>query len=221
MALGWRKDYIRYQGFFLNVYSAYKNRQDVKVFMELLLTLGTIAILVVFALRPTIITIIELVNQINAKEELIAKMDQKIQNLATAQSLYAKESKRIGLLNFAIPTSPNPDKLMQQLQGVTAKNAVAVTSISIGEVELLGDDVSFSKKRSRGVELPEGAKSVDFSINAAGDYNLVKAFLSDLEKTLRPTVFNSFTIIASDDGVFTLSTRASAKSAYYEIEQEE
>ena len=218
MALGWRKDYIRYQGFFLNVYSAYKNRQDVKVFMELLLTLATIGILVVLALRPTITTIIELVNQINAKEELIAKMDQKIQNLATAQTLYAKESKRIDLLNSAIPTSPDPDKLMQQLQGVTAKNQVAVTSISVGEVELLGDGVV--KKKSKGVTLPEGAKSLDFSVNAAGDYNLIKNLLSDLEKTLRPTVFDNFTIVASDDDIFTLSTRTSAKSAYYEEEQE-
>ncbi len=219
MALGWRKNYIRYQGFFLNVYSAYKNRQDVKVFMELLLTLATIGILAVLALRPTITTIIELVNQINAKEELIAKMDQKIQNLATAQTLYAKESKRIDLLNSAIPTSPDPDKLMQQLQGVTAKNQVAVTSISVGEVELLGDGV-IKKKKSKGVTLPEGAKSLDFSVNAAGDYNLIKNLLSDLEKTLRPTVFDNFTIVASDDDIFTLSTRTSAKSAYYEEGQE-
>ncbi len=220
MALGWRRDYIRYQGFFLNVYSAYKNRQDVRVFMELLLTLATIAILVVFALRPTILTIIELVNQINAKEELIAKMDQKIQNLATAQSLYARESKRIGLLNSAIPTSPDPDKLMQQLQGVAAKNAVTVSSISVGEVVLLGEGTTQKKGRGRGIELPEGAKSIDFSVNATGDYNLVKALLSDLEKTLRPTVFDSFTISASGDDTFTLSARTSAKSAYYEEGQE-
>ena len=221
MALGWRKNYIRYQGFFLNVYSAYKNRQDVKVFMELLLTLVTITILVLFALRPAVITIIELVNQINAKEELIAKMDQKIQNLATAQSLYAKESKRIGLLNSAIPTSPDPDKLMQQLQGVTARNGVAVTNISIGEVELLKEGVTTVKTRKGAKVLPEGAKSIDFSINASGDYSLIKTLLSDLENTLRPTVFDNFTIVASDGDVFTLSTRTSAKSAYYEIEQEE
>ena len=39
MALGWRKDYLRYRSYFLNIVSVYKQRRDLKAFLELILTL--------------------------------------------------------------------------------------------------------------------------------------------------------------------------------------
>ena len=42
MAVGWRKDYTRYQRYFLNLFAVYKNRDDVKAFLEIVLSLATI-----------------------------------------------------------------------------------------------------------------------------------------------------------------------------------
>ena len=81
MAGGWRSNYLRYRSFFLNIYNVYKRRPDLKMFMEILLSLGTISFFAAFALRPTALTIVDLLEQIDEKETTIEKMDQKIQNL--------------------------------------------------------------------------------------------------------------------------------------------
>ena len=157
MAAGWRKDYDRYRGFFLDTYSVYKDRQSIKVFLELLLSIVAIALFAVFALKPTIITIIDLTKQIKAKEEVIATMDTKIQNLATAQTTYAQELRRIGMLNTAVPDTSEPHRLIQQVQGITAKNNLQINSASIKAATLKGVDVTLVDSE---VVVQEGAKSL-------------------------------------------------------------
>jgi hypothetical protein len=115
MALGWRKDYLRYRSYFLNIVNVYKQRRDVKAFLELILTLVTISFFALFALKPTLLTIIELLREIEAKEETVEKMDTKIQNLQQAQTLYIQEAARIKLLETAIPDKPAPDLFVRQI----------------------------------------------------------------------------------------------------------
>jgi hypothetical protein len=60
MALGWRQGYSRYRAYFLNIYNLYKQRPDLRMFLEILLSLGAIAIFAAFAVRPTALTIVQL-----------------------------------------------------------------------------------------------------------------------------------------------------------------
>ena len=69
MAGGWKTDYARYRGYFQNAITAAQKKQDLKMFLEILLTLSTIIIFISLALRPTLITISELVRDIDSKEE--------------------------------------------------------------------------------------------------------------------------------------------------------
>ena len=106
MALGWRKDYLRYRSYFLNIVGVYKQRKDLRMFLELLLTLVTVSFFAAFALRPTLLTIIELLKEIDTKEETLTKMSTKIQNLQQAQTLFLQEQSRISLLETTIPDTP-------------------------------------------------------------------------------------------------------------------
>ncbi|MCK4588646.1 hypothetical protein KAT60_02400, partial [Candidatus Woesebacteria bacterium] len=88
MALGWRRGYLRYKSYFLNVIVVYKRRKDLRMFLEITLSLVTISFFAVFALKPTLLTIAELTKEIKTKEETVAKMDEKIQNLERGQQIY-------------------------------------------------------------------------------------------------------------------------------------
>ena len=81
MNQSWRREYLRYKSYFLNVMGRYKERADVKVYLEILLSLATISVFAIFALRPTILTIAGLLKEIETKKETLAKMDEKISNL--------------------------------------------------------------------------------------------------------------------------------------------
>ena len=195
MALGWRKDYLRYQSYFLNIVNLYKRRRDLKAFLELILTLITISFFALFALKPTLLTIIELLREIEKKEETVNKMNTKIQNLQQAQTLYIQEETRIKLLETAVPDKPAPDLFVRQIEGLATSYPVNLLGITIGEVTLLGEE---KEKRPKGElqPLPEGSKGIAFSISIAGSYQEMVNFLSALEDTRRPVIIDALNILS-------------------------
>src|SRR3989304_278866 len=99
---GWRGNYLRYKSYFLNVVGQYRERADIKAYIEILLSLATISIFAVFALRPTLLTIAELIKEIDTKKQTLIKMEDKIENLSSAHTLYDRERSRINILLTSI-----------------------------------------------------------------------------------------------------------------------
>ncbi len=54
MQTGWKKDYTRYKDFFLNVLNAYNNKPNLKIYLELFLSLTTIVAFSIFAINQFI-----------------------------------------------------------------------------------------------------------------------------------------------------------------------
>jgi len=195
MALGWRKDYLRYRSYFLNIVNVYKQRQDFKAFLELILTLATVSFFALFALKPTILTVIELLKEIDAKEKTVEKMNTKIQNLQQAQTLYVQEETKIKLLETAIPDDPAPDLFVRQIEGLATSYPVNLLGITIGEVTLLGEE-KVKKSTDKLQPLPEESKGINFSISIAGSYQGLVNFLSALEDMRRPVKIDALNIIS-------------------------
>lgn len=195
MALGWKKQYLRYKGFFLNILAVYKNRQDVKIFLELILSLTTVSFFAIFALRPTLVTIAQVVKDNRTKEETITAMDEKIQNLRLAQEVYNKETSRIPLIRSSIPLFPQPEMFVRQIEGLASKNAVSIIGFNINSVTLVGQKES--KQQTIPSVLPENARGLEFSISASGNYSSLKNFLTELENLRRPVKIISTTLNAS------------------------
>jgi len=194
MALGWKKDYLRYKELFLKLLIVYKKRNDVRMFLEIILSLVTITVFSVFALRPTLLTISQLIKDNKEKQETVNKMEQKIKNIQLAQQKYESYLDKISIIEQAVPNTPTPESLLRQIQGIAFKNFVNVVGSSVNEVALIGTDSKKSKEEIK--NLPEGVKSLTFSVNVAGPYLSLYQFLSDLENSRRPIVINSVNIIS-------------------------
>ena len=193
MGTGWKTDYARYRGYFQNAITTAQKKQDVKMFLEVLLTLSAIIIFVTLALRPTLITISELVKDIDSKQEVVDQMDVKLSNLRQAQTLLDQEARRIALLDTAVPTQPDPDKFAVQVEGASAYNQTQLMGLSIDELVLLGDE----KKRSRSQQedtLPQGANSLIFSFNNQGEFASLQNLISYLENMRRPIQIDTLNI---------------------------
>ena len=185
MALGWRKDYARYKGFFLNIVDFYKQKKDLLMFLEILLSMATIAIFSVFAIKPTAITIIELMKEIKSKEEELARMDNKLADLKNAQANYSKEAERIQLLDTAVPLNPAPVTFFRQIQGISSNDSANLESASIDEVVLVGD-VKVKKSKGEQESLPSGAEGISFYFDFKANFSALQSILSDLEYLRRP-----------------------------------
>lgn len=180
MPLGWREQYQRYKEFYLNIQSLYKRRADLRAFLEISLSLTTIIIFMLFALKPTALTIISLYNQIQEKRQVTASLGQKLSDLQTADSVFGQNKNYIDDIDASIGTTAQPDAVTQQVEALGIKDSVSVINVSIGEVDIIGSSTS-SKSVSENTPLPDNAKEMPIAINVSGNYQDLVAFLNDLE----------------------------------------
>ncbi len=192
MGPAWRRNYTRYRRLFLTSFSRYKERQDIKIFLEILLSLLTISLFSLLALRPTLITIAELITEIESKKETVAVMGAKIEDLGRAQKLYDQEVSKIRLLDNSVPKDPAPDAFIRQIEGLSAKHSVGVLTMDLDEVVLLRKD-----KPSKNIEDQD---QISFSVSVSADYLQLFNFLSDLEKMRRPLDIHSLSMGTSTTG---------------------
>lgn len=187
MALGWRGQYYRYREFFLNILELYKKKQDLRMFLEIILSLTTVTIFLLFALKPTVVTITNLLKEIAEKETTVAKLDEKIRNLSVARNVYEEEVGDVPLIESSVPDLPNPDLFVGQVQELANKNSVGVLGISVGETILLGKNTA--KKSANSIDLkplPSPANEMTVSISINGTFPNLLSFIKDLESSRRP-----------------------------------
>jgi hypothetical protein len=185
MAVHWRKDYLRYKRYFLNVVDFYNQRPDFKAFIELILSLSTISVLGVFAIRPTLLTVAQLYKKIEAKEQVLAEMDRKVEDLTQARSVYEQEKSRIELLKSAVPDEPEPDRYVRQVEGLIGKNSADYMGLSVNEVALLGTNQG-EIIAAEGTALPTETRGLSNSISLENEYSVLKSFILDSERIRRP-----------------------------------
>jgi len=154
------------------------------MFLEILLSLITITVFSIFALKPTLLTISQLIKDNREKEETINKMEQKIKNIATAQNIYNQNIEKISLIEQAIPNTP------------AYTNSVTVIGSSVNEVVLIGEEKK--KKNKNEIEnLPKNVSTITFSVNLTGPYLSLYSFLFNLENSRRPLIIDNININSS------------------------
>lgn len=197
MAQGWRKDYLRYKGFFLDILAIYNSKPNLKTYLELMLSLGTIMIFAVYAIKPTVLTIVELNNEIKSKENTVSLLIQKITNLKTASNILQKESQDLEFIENAVPSNADVEQLINQIEKIAVNNSVAIRNLSSSNVFLKGN----SDKKIEN-ELP-----LSFSIT--GNYQNLFQFLQTIETFRRPFKIDSFVFnsnITADNEKFIVLT---------------
>ncbi len=217
---GWRANYLRYRSYFLNVAGRYKERADIKAYIEMLLSLATISVFAVFALRPTILTIADLIKEIDTKRITIEKMQDKIDNLEGAQTLYDRERSKINVLLATIPDKPNPEVFARQIEGLSQKYSLNILEISAGEAVILGTG---TVKDEKGLDpLPEGSSGLSVSMGGTTGldrFGAILGLITDFEKLRRPAKIDSIQIktSASKEESKFLEIYIKARLPYYRI----
>lgn len=203
MTTPWQQSNQLYRRYARNLALIYQKRQDVKMFTELLLTLSVTVLFALFAIRPTIITIVELNKDIESKDVINQKLDSKIQALNQADVLYGNNITTIEIIDQAIPEDPYPAVYSRQIEGIAKKHNVKIMGMGTEDVPLVAtpetpDEVPLELVPVVTDSFPPEAKSFDFRINLSGDYQNVVSFLSDLENLRYPIFEDSISIQISD-----------------------
>ena len=197
MANNWKNDYMRYKDFFLNVLQVYYAKPNIKIYLELILSLTTIIIFSIFAIKPTILTIIELNKEIQTKENTIAEINQKLIDLQKANDIMQSESEKLARIETAIPSSASPENIILEMERLANKNSLQILNLSMSEVTIMGNEKLKKKGADNLEKLPLEADELPFNVSLSGSYQNLVLLISDIENQIRPVKIDSLTINTS------------------------
>lgn len=182
-----------------------------RVSFELFLTVGLILFLGFFAIKPTIVTMSDLLKEIETKKELDNNLTKKIAALQTAQSEYIKVEPQIDLLNYAIPEQPQIILSTKLIEKIAAESKVVIKSLNISE---LPDDIDPNTPFSQ-----KSKQSVNISANISGDYVSIRQFVEALRNSRKSFVIESIVFALEEDrGNKKLSANVTIEAPYFGIE---
>ncbi|KUK79451.1 MAG: hypothetical protein XD95_0374 [Microgenomates bacterium 39_7] len=148
-------------------------------------TLFLTTFFIIFAIRPTVITIFELLAEIKAREELNQKLGTKIDQIFAAQTLYNQIYDRLYLLDQALPTNPDFAHFSQTLEGNRLETNLALKTLNYSSIVL-------TEKTDRGPAKEN--QNFIFSSDLAGGYPNLKNLLDNIFHQRRIVYIDSLKI---------------------------
>ncbi len=168
----------------------YYRMPAVQVSLTLVLSLFVMAIFIVFALRPTILTIITLRKTIDESQKTLKQLVVKAVSLQKASAQLETLKPALPLLNASIPnTGAMYSPLSLAVESLAFQSGVQLESESLGSTLLFSRILKpfEPSKNQKVVALP-------FNIRVSGSYPSVLSFLSGLLRMERLIVSESVTI---------------------------
>lgn len=216
MALNPPTESRRFSRYFVDLGRLYKIKK-VRVYTGLVFSLLTISFFLLFAIKPTLMTIAQLVKTIEDQRQVSQKLAEKISNLEKAQSTYNQVANQLYLVDEALPKEPSLGTLVVQLEALSAQEGVGLTSLRFAKVEVKNPAGSPTESA--------GEKTVAFTLTAKGDYRKLASFLDSLTRLRRLTTVNSFSlkgqkekgeIVVTPSGEIEISLATTGQAYYLE-----
>lgn len=161
--------YSRYKQQFSNI-RRYYEKPVVASSLAVVLTLFLVSFFLIFALRPTLIRITELRNEIAESEEILEKLEKKSEALAQASALWSRLVNKQKYLQASIPIAPEYRIFVKEMEILALQNEVVYVSGGFGDA-LVSSQVLFPYTLDKNM----GPYDISFSTRLKGTYpNLVK-----------------------------------------------
>lgn len=166
------------------LYHFYQN-PIAKVSIELFLSIGLVVFLGLFAVRPTLITMSDLVKEIEEKQELEDAMTRKIASLSTAQTEYLTLEERLHVLDQAMPYGPQLIYSTKIIEKAATDNSIIISSITTEQVpDEVQEELQFFQLTKQNMIVRVGV---------IGDYPSIRNFVESLMQSRRTFIVESVT----------------------------
>jgi len=204
MALDYKSSIARYRRYMQLV----QEKPLIKASVYVIFSLVLMIVLLVWALRPTVVTIAGLAGEIKAKKELSERLSAKIIQLQQAGSLLAKDRDRLKMLDEVIPEEPQWKELASKLEEMATASGLTLVEVSVGPTQIQGTEAvnaAVGNAASEKSPLPEGISGISFSVSALGEYPQFKLLLEEMEKLRRVLILTETRIFRDEDGRLTVA----------------
>lgn len=167
----------------------YRNPVAVVSF-ELVLSILAVVFFAIFAIRPTLVTMSDLIKEINDKRQLDLQMAQKIAALSNAQTNFLGMQDRTAVLDEAIPHGAQVAKTLKIVEKIASDRNLIITSLTTLEIPQdppIGAPLDQLERRSILIQLI-----------VTGDYQSIREFAEELRQSRRSLVIERITFVTED-----------------------
>ncbi len=161
------------------------NRPVAKVSLELFFSVMAIIFFAAFAIRPTLVTMSDLIKEIEDKEKLEVQLQRKIAALSAAQTEYHKYQDRLYLLDSALPDTVQLIKTIKIVEKLASENNLVISDLSLVDVpNETEEQQEFTDANMKRLDL-------EFRLSVMGDFISIRNFVEQLQGSRRTIVVNS------------------------------
>lgn len=193
------KKLIEKSNLFLN---ASQNKQKATAYLYVIFSLIALSLFGIFAIGPTISTILDLNKQLEENKQALKQLEDKNAALKSLSAQYIDITSDLDLIDNAIPSSAGVAKLTRQIETLSNQNKLSVDKIDTGLMEL------FPAKNSNSPMF-----SFTFSISVSGGEQNINNFISDLVKMDRILSIERLTTGKKTETIY--ATNISGKAFFY------
>ncbi len=180
----------------------------VRSYFSIIASLILIALFLIFALSPTLTTILGLVKKIDDQKKTISAMDQKINDLITAQDSYNSFQPHLPALVTALPDTAVPETALDSIYLAASASAVVISTLQFGDIPVSSTAALRNLSNDAGKSLKlDKVKVIDFSMVVTGAPEKVETFLTRLEKMRRIIKIINLSF-GSKKGTMTISAKS-------------
>ncbi len=175
----------------------------VKTYSSTVFSLIMITVFSLFAIKPTLSTIVSLQKSIKEQKNLLNQIITKGENLSLGKNNYEQISDKtktdlIGL----VPDSTAVSNLMNTLAEISGDYEASISALQVQPVALRGQPNEISKDAK--------VKEIDFTININGSFTKLARFLADLSKLPRLIRVESVGLSKTEQGGLSMTVNAKA-----------
>ncbi|MDD2822658.1 MAG: type 4a pilus biogenesis protein PilO [Candidatus Daviesbacteria bacterium] len=169
----------------------------VRSFAPYIFSLASLIIFIIFAIRPTIVTIIELQKSIQDNQAVLVSLQKKSEDLTTGKrNIENLDPDLLVKINNRLPKDPGITNLINNLQ-TSAANIASVSALQVQPVTIYTNATDPNSKQS--------IDEIAFSLNTQGSYTQLLSILENLNKTSRFINLTNAVINKSAEGGTSLS----------------
>jgi len=150
--------------------------------VEISATFVLISFFLIFAIRPTVLTISSLWGDIQSKRILKTQMETQIDNIVKAQDLFSQVQGSYQIINDSLPDRPEFSQAASQIQQTGLNSGLDINSFAY--------DIPSDNKNS----IAPFVKDYQVSLNLTGSFSAVTKTISDLLMNRRLTNISSINI---------------------------
>lgn len=129
-------DHTRYSRYSKGLVPLLKKRK-VKAYGMFILSLFTASFFGIFAIRPTVTTIVRLRREIHDKQLVEVALSQKINSLSSLDQIYRSIEGDLSVIEAVLPRQPRVNTLVNLIEGVAVENELGIPSVQFDTLDLI------------------------------------------------------------------------------------